>query len=231
MHTDAHLGGGDLEHTLLRHHGIGALEQDRNTNEGFGLGLTRVLHRRDDGEVGDHTTIGHGHDHALVERDGIDAAHVARTDVGAITHGANLADDLTLQQALHPQKRGGRRVVDIGEVAERVEHRDVILSRHDVGIASAGARRGIAGRHEGDDVVDATDSLIGGLKRGFNAHARSHCALGTGVDNVEHRCVGTIKRDECEREWMLHRVQMRGLRHPGPGGHGALGADLDVVGA
>ena len=177
-----------------------SVEEDEGPDERLGLGLARILHRGDDGEVGDGALVGQVDLAVRPELDGVDRAEAPSAGVDALAGRAAQAE-----QPVVPGRLGG----PVGRLGDRIPVGDrgqVVHPGHRfrgaAGVLALGLG-GLAG-DEADDVVDPTFS--GAPPPGRHPHALGHGLGRAGVHRVQQGRGGPVQADECEGEGMVERV-------------------------
>ena len=170
------------------------VEQDEGPDEGLGLGLARILHRRDDGEIGDGALWGRSTSHSRSEFDGVDRAEAPAAGVDPLTGRTAQAQQPVLPGSLRGPVGCVGNGIAIGDRGQIVHH------RHRLGgpasVLSFGFRR--LARDEADDVVDPALPLT--PPPGSHPHPYGHGVRRPSVDCVEQRRGGPVQQDEGEGE-------------------------------
>ena len=201
----------DVDGLLEGEHDVGAVEEDVEPGEGLGLGLSRVLHRHDDGVVGDGPALRQVDLVLGRQREGVDRAVAPSAGVGATTLRASQSEEPSLPRrrlGSHHVVRDRRRV---GDRTHIVHHRHRLVG---LPFSARGPARGCFAGHERLDVGDVPPPL-GPPSRG-DAHADRHGARITRVHRVHQSGIGPVEADGGEREGLPQRMLCTGRGNPTP---------------
>ena len=211
-HPDADVVVRHVEQRLVAEHHIGVVEPHVHPGERLGLGLARVLHRRDDRVVGDHAglrqldlVLG---GRARSRRSGRSRGRRCRCGRRSGTAGRGSG----------PLRRPASARSTFGVTGIRVRDRRVVLHHRHRLLGGARRRRSDHRLLAGDerlDVGDVADALGPPPRR--DPHAGRHRVDRAGVDRVQERRVGAVELDRARRRTAGRAgAATVGVGHPRP---------------